>query len=105
MLDTTAIASLLSQFDAQGFFQLDSAYTPGHPLCELQATDHPGATLYARIGSRSNRVEHYHGCHGAKGATPDQPRPAPLQLLYQLEDAVDSLVGIAAVVDSLKRGR
>lgn len=103
-VDTTAIAALLTQFDAQGFFQLDSSYTPGHPLCELYATDNPGATLFARLGRRTNRVAHYHGCHGAKGATPDDKKAAPLLLLTRLENAVDSLIGIAAMADSL-RGR
>jgi hypothetical protein len=104
-VDTAKVAALLTEFDRKGFFQLDSAYTPGHPLCELQATDHPGAVLFARLGSQSKQVNHYHGCHGARGATPDQPKAAPLVLLTELEDAVDSLVNIAAVVDSLKRGR
>jgi hypothetical protein len=103
-VDTTALAALLRRFDTEGYFQLDSAYTPGHPLCDLYATDNPGATLFARLGSQSRRVQHYHGCHGAKGATPDEPKAAPLTLLTSLEDAVDSLVGIAGVVDSL-RGR
>lgn len=103
-VDTTAIATLLARFDADGFFQLDTAYVPGTPLCELAATDHPGATLFARLGSQAKRVQHYHGCHGAKGSTPDQPKAAPLVLLTALEDAVDSLIGTAAIVDSL-RGR
>lgn len=102
--DTATIARLLTRFDTEGFFQLDSAYVPGTPMCELAATDHPGANLFARLGSRSHRVQHYHGCHGAKGATPDQPKAAPLLLLTSLEDAVDSLVGMALLVDSL-RGR
>jgi hypothetical protein len=104
-VDPAEVAALLAEFDAEGYFQLDSAYTPGHPLCGLQATDHPGANLFAKLGSKAKRVEHYHGCHGARGASPDEPRPAPLQLLTKLEDAVDSLVNIAAMVDSLKRGR
>jgi hypothetical protein len=103
-VDTTALTVLLRRFDAEGFFQLDSAYTPGHPLCDLYATDNPGATLTARIGRQAKRVQHYHGCHGAKGSTPDAPKAAPLALLTSLENAVDSLVGIARVVDSL-RGR
>ena len=61
-----------------------------------------GSVPGARIGSRPKRVEHYHGCHGTKGSTPDEPKAAPLTLLTSLEDAVDSLVGIAEVVDSLR---
>jgi hypothetical protein len=104
MVDSAALATLLTRFDTQGFFQLDSSNAPGTPLCELYATDHPGAILFARVDNQARRVNHYHGCHGAKGSTPDQPRAAPLVLLTSLEDAVDSLVGTAAVVDGL-RGR
>lgn len=101
-VDTVALASLLARFDTDGFFQLDSAYVPGTPMCELAATDNPGATLFARLGSQSRRVQHYHGCHGPKGATPDQPKAAPLLLLTSLEDAVDSLIRTASIVDSLR---
>jgi hypothetical protein len=73
-------------------------------LCGLYATDHPGAQLFARLGDQVKQVRHYHGCRGAKESRPEQDRAAPLLLLLSLEDAVDSLVGTAAVVDSL-RGR
>lgn len=103
-VDPAAVTALLTRFSTEGFFQLDSAYVPGHPLCGLYATDHPGAQLFARFGSQAKKVNHYHGCRGPKGATPEQDRAAPLVLLLSLEDAVDSLAGTAAVVDSL-RGR
>ena len=101
-VDPAAVAALLTRFDTEGFFQLDSAYVPGHPLCGLYATDNPGAQLFARLGNQVRKVNHYHGCHGARGSRPEQDRAAPLVLLLALEDAVDSLVGTAAVVESLR---
>ena len=101
-VDPAAVAALLARFETEGFFALDSAYIPGRPLCALYATDHPGAQLFARRGARALEVSHYHGCRGDKDARPEQDRAAPLLLLTALEDAVDSLIGTGAVVDSLR---
>lgn len=101
-LDPAAVSALVERFKADGFFELDTAYVPGHPMCDLYATDHPGAQLFARLGDRTRRVTHYHGCRGPRGARPEQDRAAPLLLLNSLEDAVDSLAGIAAMADSLR---
>lgn len=103
-LSADSLRALLERMDADGFFGLDSAYTPGHRLCEVTATDHPGAIITVAWRGRRHEVRHYLGCYVA-GRSDSAPTRAPeLLKLVGFEDAIDSLAGVGRWVDSL-RGR
>lgn len=99
-----ALRMLLDRMEQEGFFSLDTAFTPGHPLCSAAATDHSGAIITVIRGGRRHQIRHYHGCYTE--VRPDgQPVRAPaLTQLIGFEDAIDSLAGVGQWLDSL-RGR
>jgi uncharacterized protein DUF6438 len=99
------VRALATRFEEAGFFAMDSAYTPGERGCGISATDHPYATLTARIGGREKTVRHYYGCTGTENvdslkawyvdSASNSPanRRGPLGTLARLAMAVDSLAG------------
>jgi hypothetical protein len=104
-LSPSAVAALLGRFRSTGFFALDSAYVPDHPLCQVYATDQPGAYLFANDGTNRHAVTHYFGWRGPRGTSTDSLLAVPYRLLFALEGSIDSLAGTAAYVDSLTGSR
>lgn len=99
-----AVRALADQMEQGGFLTMDSAYIPGHPLCSMPATDHPGAVITLWRGGQRHQIRHYHGCY-AQVPADGPPQPAPeLARLRVWEDAIDSLADVGRWVDSL-RGR
>jgi len=76
-LDDKALAALADAFKAADFFALKDKYE------SYDITDHPSAVVAFDDGKRKKTVRHYHG-----------DRSAP-KAVYELEDAVDRIVGTA----------
>jgi Domain of unknown function (DUF6438) len=77
------IDSLVAELTAGGYFEFADRYRAGEPGCERYATDLPSVNTEVRIGGRSKRIEHDHGCMGAP------------QALTALEGRIDSAAGVA----------
>jgi hypothetical protein len=76
------VDSLLRELDDAGYFGLDERYRAGEPGCGAYATDLPTVIVQVRIGERSKRVEHDHGCASAPDA------------LSVLERRIDEVAGV-----------
>ena len=77
------IDSLVAELVAGGYFDFSDRYVSGEPGCERYATDLPSVTTEVRVGGRSKRIEHDHGCMEAP------------QALTALEARIDSVAGVA----------
>jgi uncharacterized protein DUF6438 len=77
------IDSLVAELTAGGYFAFADRYRAGEPGCERYATDLPSVITEVRVGGRSKRVEHDHGCMEAPEA------------LTALEGRIDSVAGVA----------
>jgi hypothetical protein len=74
--------SLFREVDAAGFFDFADRYAMGTPDCGRYATDLPAVVTDVRLGDRTKRVEHDHGCADA---------PAALSVL---EGRIDTVAGV-----------
>ena len=101
-ISPTIVRGLLERFEGDGFFALDSAYTPRSPACRTIVWEGRVAILTVRAAGRTKRVEHHSGCIGPDdpwgpdtiiGAEWERQRMAadtPTGALLRLEAAVDS---------------
>ena len=76
------VDSLLAELEAGGFFRLVDRYGMGEPGCDRYATDLPTVIIEVRVGGRTKRVEHDHGCAGAPAA------------LSAMERRIDEVTGV-----------
>jgi hypothetical protein len=74
--------SLFRELEAGGWFDLSDRYHIGGSGCGRSATDMPTVITEVRMGGRTNRIEHYHGCTDA---------PAKL---YAFEQRIDEVAGV-----------
>jgi hypothetical protein len=74
--------SLFRELEAGGWFDLADRYRMGDPACGRFATDLPTVITEVRMGGRTKRIEHDHGCADA---------PAKLSAL---EQRIDEVAGV-----------
>lgn len=86
-----AIAELLREAEALGFFELPDEIAADGRLCPARATDHPGATVTIHRPAGVKRVEDYHGCYAAT----DHSVVPVVGRLRAFEAAIDSAAGSA----------
>ena len=77
------VDSLFRELDAAGWFGFADRYAMGEPACGRFATDLPTVVTEVRMGGRSKRIEHDHGCS-------DAPEP-----LSALERRIDEVAGVS----------
>jgi hypothetical protein len=74
--------SLFRELEAAGWFDLADRYSMGEPGCGRFATDLPTVVTEIRMGGRTKRIKHDHGCADA---------PARLSVL---EQRIDEVAGV-----------
>ncbi len=62
------VAALLSELERAGYFSFPASFTSADLACGRYATDLPSVITSARVGDRTKRIVHDHGCGSAPGA-------------------------------------
>jgi len=81
-----AVAELLREAEALGFFELPDVVAEDPRLCPNRATDHPSASVAIHRAQGVKRVEDYHGCFAAT----DHSVVPVLARLRAFEGAIDA---------------
>jgi hypothetical protein len=75
------VDALVAELDAAGYFRFASRYRPDEPVCGRYVPDAPTVITSVKLGGRTKRIEHDHGCGSAPMA------------LRVLESRIDEVLG------------
>jgi hypothetical protein len=80
-IDRSQVKALSTVLEAAGYFEFVDVYRPSEAVCGRYVPTAPTVITSLRLGNRSKRIEHDHGCGGAP------------QALGVLERRIDEVLG------------